>query len=178
MEKLFPFPTKYEIYNPKILAENAFNVVKRLGNELKKLTDEKVVDKYEKEQFENKKISRKYDVCNNQLDFLKAEKLAYKTQIEKIKSKLEQCKVEYDSENKKLEEFKKLNDDFRIINEIRKEINDVNIDNNKYEKKLNKYDKTYKEYLNKIKKSENNEKKLYFIIYFQILLIIINMKKN
>ena len=172
MEKLFPFPTKYEIYNPKILAENAFNVVKRLGNELKKLTDEKVVDKYEKEQFENKKISRKYDVCNNQLDFLKAEKLAYKTQIEKIKSKLEKCKVEYDSENKKLEEFKKLNDDFRIISGIRKEINDVNIDNNKYEKKLNKYDKTYKEYLNKIKKSENNEKKLYFIIYFQIVLII------
>ena len=41
MEYLFPIPTKYEIYNPKILAGNAYSAARTLKNYLKKLTEQK-----------------------------------------------------------------------------------------------------------------------------------------
>ena len=172
MEKLFPFPTKYEIYETKSLAENAFHVLKKLDKDYKKLNDEKKLDELEKEQFMNEKITNKFDKYNNQLNFLKAENIAYKTKIEKINLDLEKCKKEYDMNEKKLNELEKANETYYLFNEIKRKLDIINSDNSINVKKINEYKKVNGEYLDSIKKRKNDEKQMYFMIYFQLVLII------
>ena len=172
MEKLFPFPTKYELNESKSLAETSFKVIKKLDNDYKILNDEKKLEELEKEQFLNEKISNKYDKYNNQLDFLKAENYAYKTKIEKINLEFEKCKKEFIMNEKKLNELEKTNETYYLLNEIKRKLEIVNNDNFIYEQKINEYTKENEKYLDNIKKRKNDEKLMYFMIYFQLILII------
>ena len=172
MEYLFPIPTEYEIYNPKILSESSYYAVKALKNDLKKLTDQKRIDDYRKAVYENAKISKKFEEYNNQLQFMRAEKLAYESKIKKINSSLDLCEKERDKKNKKVIELQNANNNYGIILGIKKEINLVNIDINKYEKKINNYHEENQIYLDKIKNKLQNENKMYLIIYLQLIAII------
>jgi hypothetical protein len=173
MEYLFPIPTEYEIYNPKILSESSYYAVKVLKNDLKKLTDQKRIDDYRKAVYENAKISKKFEEYNNQLQFMRAEKLAYESKIKKINSSLDLCEKERDKKNKKVIELQNANNNYGIILGIKKEINLVNIDINKYEKKINNYQEENQIYLDKIKNKLQNENKMYLIIYLQLIAIIV-----
>ena len=172
MEKLFPVPTKYEIYETKTLAENAFDVLKKMEEEHKLLMDEKKLDELEKEQFVNEKISDKFDKCNNQLGFLKAENLAYNIKNEKLNSDLDNCKKECNLKEKKLSELEKVNDDYHLIGEIKRELNIVNNDIFDYGKKIEEYQNENEEYLERIKKNKSTQKEMYFMISFQSIFII------
>ena len=172
MEKLFPIPTKYEIYDPKILAESAFNAVKILENDLKKLAEQNELYQYEIEKYENKKITIKYDTCKEQLEFLGAQNHGYKMQVEKIKTGIKKCKEEYIIKNKKISELEKANEDFGLIFGIKKELNTIKTENKIYMKNINKYIKENEGYLEKINNIKKKEYKMYFFIYFQLIVII------
>ena len=139
MEKLFPIPTKYEIYDPKSLAESAFNVLKIIENEYKKLSDKKMMEQLEREQFNNERIFKKYEKLNNQLIFLQAEKSAYKIKEENIKLELDKCNSELNVKEKKLNELEKANNDYSLFIRIKNELNHVNNDNYYYDNKINEY---------------------------------------
>ena len=172
MEYLFPIPTKYEIYNPKILAEDAYYAARALKNDLKKITEQKKIDEYRKELYENTKISRKFEEYQNQLQFTKSENIAYKAQIKKIDSTIELCESECDKRNQKVSELQSANYNYGIIHNIKKEINIINGEINKYEKKINNYLAKNQIYLDKIKNKQLNEKRMNRIIYLQLLVII------
>ena len=173
MEKLFPVPTKYEIYETKTLAENAFNVLKQMEKEQNLLKSEKKLEELEKEQFLNEKVSDKFDTCNNQLDFLKTETLAYKTKFESLNLDLEKCKKECDIKEKKLNELEKVNNDYQLIGGIKRELNVVNNDILDFEKKIDEYKRENEEYLEKIKENKSTQKEMYFMICFQSIFVIV-----
>ena len=172
MENLFPIPTKYEIYDPKILAESAFNAVKMLENNLKKLEEQNELYQYEIEKYENNKITIKYDTCKEQLEFLGAQNYGYLMQVEIIKTGIQKCKEEYVIKNKKINELEKANEDFGIIFGIKKELYNVKNENKIYMKNINKYTKENEVYLEKINDIKKKENKMYFFIYFQLIVII------
>ena len=172
MDYLFPIPTQYEIIDPKISAENHFNTTKHMDMEIKKEINKKKIGEILKEKYESERISRKYDKCKNQIDFLKAERLAYKMKIEKINLKIEQYKNESDMIQKKLNELQKANDNYHLIYNIRKKINVANNDIIEYQKKIKKYEKENEEYLNIINEMNNDEYIIKFVIFIQLLLII------
>ena len=186
MEKLFPIPTKYEIFDTKSLAESAFNVLKRMEDENKKLRDKKKEEELEKEEFMSERILKKYEKLNNQVLFLQSEKRAYNIKGEKIKLELEKCNKELNSKEKKLNGLGKVKNDYSLFIGIKNELNNVNRDNYYYENKINEYKNRNEEYLDKIKKNKNNENLMLFMIYFEFVLIIgiilafwlINGKKN
>ena len=173
MEYLFPIPTKYEIYNPKILAESAYSAAKTLKNDLLKLTEQKKIDEYRKELYENNKISRKFEEYQNQLKFMASENLAYISQIKKINSNLDMCENECDKKDHKVIELQKANNNYGIIHNIKKDMIFVNDDINKLEKKINNYKAKNQMFLDKIKNKQLNEKRMKHIIYLQLLLIIV-----
>ena len=175
MEYLFPIPTKYEIYNPKVLAESAYSAAKTLKNDLKKLTEQKKIDDYRKGLYENNKISRKFEEYQNQLKFMTSENLAYISQINKINSNINMCENDCDKKDQKVIELQKANNNYGIIHNIKKDMNFVNEDINKYEKKINNYIEKNQMYLDKIKNKQLNEKRMNLIIYLQLLLIIVTI---
>ena len=172
MEKLFPIPTKYEIYDPEILAENAFNAVKILKNDLKKKAEQNELYQYEIEKYENEKIAIKYETCNEQLEFLCAQNYGYEMQVEKIKSGIEKCKEDYIIKNQKISELEKANEDFGMIFRIKKELKNVKNENKIHVKNINKYIQENEVYLEKINNIKKYEYKMYYIIFFQLILII------
>ena len=147
MEKLFPIPTKYEKFRPKSLANNAFKVMKKLEEENKKLIKKKKKkEEPEKQKFDFEKIYNIYEKLNDELEFIKAEKIEFEKQNnKKIYSEMETCK---------------------------KELNNVNNEIFYYKKKIIDFIKENEENLEKINNIKNKENKLYLIIYFQIILII------
>ena len=175
MEKLFPVPTDYEIYETKPLAENAYYIIKEIDEEIKELTNIKKIEELEKEQFEEKKISRKYEIYKNQLDFLKAENMGYNIKINKINLELEKCHNERYIKEYYLNQLEKDNDKYYLISEMKKEINEINNENTYYEKNINKYKREKEEYLDQLNKMKNDENTIYFFIYIQLLLIIITI---
>ena len=172
MEKLFPIPTKYEIYESKTLADNAFYILKQLDNDIKKLDSNINTKQLSKERLEYQHISIKYETYKNQYEFLKAENLAYKSRIEKIISDMIQIKNESEIKEKKLNELEKLDNNYNLISSIKKELIFVNKEINNLERNIMKYKKQNEEYLDKINKAKNTENELYFIIFFQLIIII------
>ena len=173
MEYLFPIPTKYEIYNPQILAESAYSAARTLKNDLKKLNEQKKIDEYRKELYENNKISRKFEEYQNQLKFMTSENLAYKSQINKINTFIDTCQKDCDKKNQKVIELQNANYNYGIIHNIKKDMNSINDEISKYEKKINNYIAKNQIYLDKIKNIQFNEKRMNHIIYLQLILIIV-----
>ena len=129
-------------------------------------------EELEKEEFMSERILKKYEKLNNQLLFLQAEKRAYKIKMEKIKLELEKCNNELNSKEKKLNGLGKVNNDYSLFIGIKNELNNVISDNYYYENKIKEYKNKNEEYLDKIKKSKSNENLMFFMIYFQLILII------
>ena len=125
-----------------------------------------------KEEFMSERILKKYEKLNNQLLFLQAEKRAYKIKMEKIKLELEKCNNELNSKEKKLNGLGKVNNDYSLFIGIKNELNNVISDNYYYDNTIKEYKNKNEEYLDKIKKSKSNENLMFFMIYFQLILII------
>ena len=129
-------------------------------------------EELEKEEFMSERILKKYEKLNNQLLFLQAEKRAYKIKMEKIKLELEKCNNELNSKEKKLNGLRKVNNDYSLFIGIKNELNNVISDNYYYDNTIKEYKNKNEEYLDKIKKSKSNENLMFFMIYFQLILII------
>ena len=143
-----------------------------MDEEIKELTNIKKIEELEKEQFEEEKISRKYEIYKNQLDFLKAENMGYNIKINKINLELEKCHNERYIKEYYLNQLEKDNEKYHLISEMKKEINEINNENTYYEKYINKYKREKEEYLAQLNKMKNDENTIYFFIYIQLLLII------
>ena len=169
MEKLFPIPTKYEIFNSKIVSNSAFEVIKIIDNELSEL--KKIKKDYDnlKEKSENEKIEINYEKCINHIDMYKAENEAYSIIIRNRKSEIENCKKNYEKFEEKKTKLK-LVEKNNIINGKLKRV----IERNKNHMKLiNNYKYENEKYLSIINSLKIKNKKFYIIIYFQLILIII-----
>ena len=131
-----------------------------------------MMEQLEREQFNNERIFKKYEKLNNQLSFLQAEKSAYKIKEENIKLELEKCNKELNVKEKKLNELEKVNDEYSLFIRIKNELNNVNNDNYYYDNKINEYKHKNEEYLDKIKQNKDNENLMFFMMFFQLVLII------
>ena len=169
MEKLFPIPTKYEIFNSKIVPNSAFEVIKIIDKKLSEL--KKIKKKYNdlREKSEIEKIEINYEKCMDHIDMYKAESEAYNSIIKKRTTEIENCKKNY----KKFEEKKiglKLEEENNIMNEKLKRVIESNENHMKI---INKYKYENEIYLSMINSLKNKNIKIYIIIYFQLVLIII-----
>ena len=66
----------------------------------------------------------------------------------------------------------KVNNDYSLFIGIKNELNNVISDNYYYDNTIKEYKNKNEEYLDKIKKSKSNENLMFFMIYFQLILII------
>ena len=173
MEKLFPIPTKYEIYDSKIVPNNAFEVLKSLDKDLSMIKAQKEKDDVDKEKFENERISKEYDKCINQVDMFLAQNFAYTNKNKKRKSELENCKKNCEIFEAKIRELKIGNTNYIMREKIKEELNKVIDTNKNYTQKIYEYKNENNNYLKEIERLKNKDRVLYFFIYFQLILIII-----
>ena len=173
IENLFPIPTKYEIYNYSIVPNTAYKVIKYLRNDLDEAKKQKILDDVDKEQFENEKISEKYKVCNNKVDMYKAENDAYIHKNKKRKLDLENCTNNCTYYEAKKNELKIRNINYTIKEQIIEELKKVKNNNEKYAKTINTLKNQNDDYLKEIKTLKKKEKKVTFLIYLQLIIIII-----
>ena len=173
MENLFPIPTQYEIYNYSIVPDTAYKVIKILRNDLEETKKQKVIDDVDKEQFENDKISEKYKICNNKVDMYKAENDAYIYKNKKRKLDLENCAKNFTFYEQKKNELNIGNINYTIKEQILEELEKVKNNNEKYINQINTFKNQNDDYLKEIKRLKNKEKKTIFMIYLQLILIIL-----
>ena len=173
MEKLFPIPTKYEIFDYKIVPNSAFEAMKVLEKELSELKKIKEKHEVDKEKYENDKISIEYEKCINKVDMYISENAAYTSKIRKRDVELKNCKKNLEKSEKKQNELKIGNTNYLMREKIREELSRVVENNNNYLKKIEEYKKENDEYLRRISSLKSKDKRLYFFIWFQLILIII-----
>ena len=167
LEKLFPTPTKYEIYDPTNLALNSFNVIKKLENDFNKLTEEKEKEDLEVEKYRNEKINKMYYKYIEKIRFFKIEKSAYDLKMIKYQEQIKDCLNSYDINEKKLAN-KKIKNYFDNSS-----INDIKIENNNIEVRINEYMNEIEDLKNKTSYIEHREKRIYLIIDIQLIIIIV-----
>jgi len=169
MEKLFPIPTKYEIFNSKIVPNSAFEVIQIIDKKLSEL--KKIKKKYDelKEKAENEKIEIKYEKCINHIDMYKAENEAYNNLIHKRKNDIKNCEKNY-------EKFEEKKNKLILVEEnniIKEKLKSVIESNKNHMMIINKYKYENEKYLSIINSLNNKNKMFYVIIYFQLVLIIV-----
>ena len=173
MESLFPIPTKYEIVNTSIISNSAYTVLKQLNKELTELKRQKELEDIDKEKFENERISKEYEKCENQVDMFKVENEAYSNKNKYIKLELDKCRINCDNLFSKRKVLKIGNENYLLRKEILKELIRIEKNNSIYKKKIIEYKEENDYYLREIEELNNREKKTYFLIYFQLVLLII-----
>ena len=173
MESLFPIPTKYEIINTSIISNNAYIVLKKLDKEITELNIQKQLEDIDKEKFENERISKEYIKCGNQIDRFSAENEAYINKSNNVKLELEQCTQNYYNLNSKRYKLKTGNENYLLQKKLIKEIFNIEINNNNSKKKIIEYREENDYYLKEVEELKNKEKKINFLIYFQLVLITI-----
>ena len=173
MEKLFPIPTDYEIFDYTIVPNSAFEVLKVLQSELSELKTIKEKNEVDKEKYENDKISKEYEKCINQVDMYISENAAYMTKNRKRDLELKNCKKNLEKSEEKKNKLKIGNTNYIMSEKIKDELYNV-VENNKYYlKKIAEYKKENEDYLRKISSLKSKDKRLYFFIWFQLILIIV-----
>ena len=169
MENLFPIPTKYEIYKSTIVSTNAEIVINILEKELNELQKLKKSDYIEREKFEIDKILIEFEKCETQLDKVKAENDAYTAINKKRKNEILNCEKFYENYKEKINELKnalKMDDLMELIqNWTIKRDNNIN--------KIKKLEKENEKYVKEIINLKNEQKEIYFILYLELLFIIV-----
>ena len=173
MEKLFPVPTDYEIFDYTIVPNSAFEVLKILQSELSELKTIKEKNEVDKEKYENNKISKEYEKCINQVDMYISENAAYMTKNRKRDLELKNCKKNLEKSEEKKNKLKIGNTNYIMSEKIKDELYNVVESNKYYLKKIVEYKKENEEYLRKISSLKSKDKRLYFFIWFQLILIIV-----
>ena len=173
MEKLFPIPTKYEILDYTIVPNSAFEALKVLEKELSELKTIKEKNEVDKEKYENDKISKDYEKCINQVDMYISENAAYTTKNSKRNIELKNCNKNLEKSEEKKNELKIGNKNYIMREKIKEELYKVVESNKYYLKKIAEYKNENEEYLRKISSLKSKDKRLYFFIYFQLILIIV-----
>jgi hypothetical protein len=173
MEKLFPIPTEYEIYDYKIVPNSAFEALKVLDKELSEIKTIKEKNEVDKEKYENDKISKDYEKCINQVDMYISENAAYTTKNSKRSLELKNCKKNLEKSEEKKNELKLGNTNYIMREKIKEELYNVVESNKYYLKKIAEYKNENEEYLRKISSLKSKDKRLYFFIFFQLILIIV-----
>ena len=173
MEKLFPIPTKYEIYDYKIVPNSVFEAVNVLDKELSEIKKIKEKHEVDIEKYENDKISKEYEKCINQIDMYISENAAYTTKNNKKNIEIQNCKKNLEKFEEKKNELIIGNTNYIMREKIKEELYNV-VENNKYYlEKIAEYKNKNEEYLRKISSLKSKDKRLIFFIYFQLILIIV-----
>ena len=98
--------------------------------------------------------------------------------IKKINLELEKCKKEYNMNVKKMNELEKANETYHLLNEIKRELDIINNVNFINKKKIKEYKTVKVKSLDIIKERKYIKKQVYFLLYFQLVLLIIKIKKK
>ena len=175
MNKLFPEPTPYEIFDYTAIPKLAYNVMKSLEDEVRNIKnneDKKTTIKLKKEN----QVKKNYvDKCNEKIEkYKKDNKASLNLNIE-LKKDLDNCKRQlnsFESEIQKLESVQmdpekyKMNEDIKIELEKNMEEEKNNII------KYNMYESGINDNKKKIEMLLNTDKKLSLIAYFELGIII------
>ena len=196
MNKLFPYPTPYEIINYTDIPYTSFELIKKIEDDISKLNQVKKEDEKERgsKSRNNKKDKDKNNIVELQKDSkektefingykgksydLKSRNTKLLSEISKIKEDYYDCLSKKDFLDKEINNFlqsekensTKNKDD---IENLKKELN-KNIDMKKNNIiKLNNYIKKRNDNIEKLRLLEMKEYKLNFIIIFEFIVLIV-----
>ena len=167
MEKLYPTPTEYEVYNSSIVPDKAFEITTILKDELTALKNQKKIDDILKENYENNKIVENFEKCMNQLDMYRAENFIYDKKNKNRKMELDICRVNREKYGKKLNKFNNYIKNKIVKDKLDKIMKDKEIN----EKKIIEYKNINDNYLIEIKTIKKRDFFLYIIIYVELTII-------
>ena len=169
MENLFPTPTKYEIYNSSIVPDNADIVIHILEKELNFLQKQKKLDIIEKENYVIDKLFIDFQKCETKVDEVKAKNKAYSGINSKRINEILNCQKNYEKYKEKINELK----NGLKVKDIMELIQNWAIKNDNHIKKINELKREKENYTKEIIILNNNQKEIYFIIYIELVFIIL-----
>ena len=195
MNKLFPYPTPYEIINYTDIPYTSFELIKKIEDDMNKLSQVKKPDEKDKgsKSRNNKKDKDKNNIIDLQKDSKEKTEFinGYKGKVYELKNKNTEILSEitkinkdyYDCLSKKDTLDKEINNFFKSekenntknkddIENLKKELN-KNIDIKKSNViKMNNIIKTRNENIDRLKLLEKNVDKLNFIIIFEFIVLV------
>ena len=175
MDKLFPDPTPYEIVDYNTIPKLAYNVIKTLEDTIKNLKnneDKKVIVKL---QSENQKKKKFIERCDTMIEKYQIKNRVSLNRSIVLKKQLDSCMSKFnyiESEVKQLEKQKKYSSNNSLDYEDMKNELEKHLEMKKNNIiKLNMYESGINENKKKIEIIINKDKKLCFIAYFQLGII-------
>ena len=175
MDKLFPDPTPYEIVDYNTIPKLAYNVIKTLEDTIKNLKnneDKKVIVKLQSENQRKKKFIER---CDTMIEKYQIKNRVSLNRSIVLKKQLDSCMSKFnyiESEVKQLEKQKKYSSNNSLDYEDMKNELEKHLEMKKNNIiKLNMYESGINENKKKIEIIINKDKKLCFIAYFQLGII-------